>query len=395
MIRLPIYLCHPTHKVGIDWLQFLEFLLAKVVTTKVAIAQIKAQRQKLITVWSAFMNRRTLLNLVGRAGGTAAVLTTLNALGFWNSAATASKRPQLAAGSGEGVKVAILGGGLAGMTAAYELTKAGYTCTVLEARDRAGGRCWTLRGGDTVAEIDSQQTCPFEIAEDLYINPGPARIPHHHTHLLGYCKEFGVPLQVIVNENRGAYFQDDEAFGGQPMMNRRVVNDTRGYIAELLAKAVSKNALDQEISEEDKEQLLKLVKSFGALDKDYLYKGTARSSYKQPRGAGLTPGERYEILPMSELLKSAFWEYKLQFGEGCDQAATMLQPIGGMDQIAKAFERQVGQLIQYNVEVSQIRKTSAGVQIVYTDKTTATPATLEANFAICTFPLSVLKDIDC
>ncbi len=65
------------------------------------------------------------------------------------------------------------------MCSAYELGKVGYDCQILEARDRSGGRCWTLRGGDSFTEIDGQtQTVQFD--SDLYFNTGPARIPYHH-----------------------------------------------------------------------------------------------------------------------------------------------------------------------------------------------------------------------
>lgn len=50
-------------------------------------------------------------------------------------------------GSGSGKKVIILGGGLAGMTTAYELSKAGYNYTILEARGHAGSRCRSIRKG--------------------------------------------------------------------------------------------------------------------------------------------------------------------------------------------------------------------------------------------------------
>ena len=49
--------------------------------------------------------------------------------------------------AGPGTKVAIIGSGLAGMTVAYELGKRGYICTVLEARNRSGGRVQTIRRG--------------------------------------------------------------------------------------------------------------------------------------------------------------------------------------------------------------------------------------------------------
>jgi monoamine oxidase len=340
------------------------------------------------------MNRRTLLKLVGRAGGTAAVLTTMNAMGLLHTKATANTRPNLVSQSGEGTRVVILGAGIAGLTAAYELSKAGYSCTVLEARDRAGGRNWTVRGGDLIRETDSQQTCPFAADPNLYFNTGPARLPHHHTNILGYCKELGVPLEVIVNDNRAAYFQDDAAFDGQPMLNRRISNDSRGYMAELLAKAINKNALDDDLTVEDKERILEFVTGFGDLDADYLYKGSGRAGYTTPPGAAMVSGTRYDPIDLSELLNSDFWRFKLSFAEGFNQAATMLQPIGGMDQIVAGFERQVGRLIQYNAEVTQIRKTGDGVRIVYTDLSNGTDSAVAADFAICTLPLSVLAGID-
>ncbi|EHB55518.1 protoporphyrinogen oxidase [Mycolicibacterium rhodesiae JS60] len=48
---------------------------------------------------------------------------------------------------------AVIGGGAAGMAAAYELKKAGFAVTVFEARDRVGGRIWTVRKGDFVMDL--------------------------------------------------------------------------------------------------------------------------------------------------------------------------------------------------------------------------------------------------
>ena len=65
-------------------------------------------------------------------------------------------------GRAPGVRVVILGGGLAGMTVAYELGKVGYDCRVLEARARPGGRVFTVRRGTVSEEEGSSQTAAFD-----------------------------------------------------------------------------------------------------------------------------------------------------------------------------------------------------------------------------------------
>src|SRR3954462_10451282 len=98
------------------------------------------------------LTRRAFVNLAGRAGGVAAVYSTMMAMGLLPTPAAYAGPPALAPGSGRGRRVVILGAGIAGMTAAHELIKAGFDCVVLEARARPGGRCWTLHGGDRIEE---------------------------------------------------------------------------------------------------------------------------------------------------------------------------------------------------------------------------------------------------
>lgn len=63
------------------------------------------------------------------------------------------------------MKIVVVGGGLAGLTAAWELTKLGHTCTVLEARDRVGGRTWSqqLDNGE-ITERGGEYIFPTEFA---------------------------------------------------------------------------------------------------------------------------------------------------------------------------------------------------------------------------------------
>ena len=81
---------------------------------------------------------------------------------------------------GPAKKVLVLGAGMAGLVAAYELTQLGHDVTVLEARTRPGGRVHTLRE-------------PF--SDGLYADEGAARIPEHHDLTLKYVKQFELPLE--------------------------------------------------------------------------------------------------------------------------------------------------------------------------------------------------------
>jgi monoamine oxidase len=358
--------------------------------------------------------RRDFLAGIGRAAGSAAMLKTMAAMGLAASAAgcgsssaspgapvtpvprpaAPSPRPgDWPANAGAGSSVIILGAGIAGMTTAYEMTRLGYACTVLEATSMAGGRNRTIRAGDTIAETDSSQTCSFDPDSDLYFNPGPARIPHHHEFLLGYCREFDVSLEAFINDNRAALMHSDSAFGGQPQIARRVIADTRGHIASLLATAVNQNALDQELSATDKVNILQMLREFGDLDSQYDYAGTSRGGFPGQEDVGSRRrGELVSPLQLQELIGDAFWQLRLDYPHGLEQQPTMLQPVGGMDRIARAFEARVADDIIYEAVVTEIRKTVDGVSIVYHDRF-GMPLRLEADYCVCTIPATVLRSI--
>ena len=63
----------------------------------------------------------------------------------------------------------------------------------------AGGRNWSLYGGDTYTELGGD-TQKVGFSSGNYVNPGPWRIPYHHRTLLHYCKQFGVALDVPIED---------------------------------------------------------------------------------------------------------------------------------------------------------------------------------------------------
>src|SRR5262249_28072687 len=148
--------------------------------------------------------------------------------------------------AGKDVKVVVLGGGIAGLVSAYELVKAGFHCTLLEARGRPGGRNWTVRNATTVEFVDGMRQTTNYIDSKSYFNAGPARLPSVHKTMLGYCKELDVPVEVFINGNRNSLMVGEKVFGGKPVEQRQIIHDSRGDIAELLAKAVDRGGLDQD-----------------------------------------------------------------------------------------------------------------------------------------------------
>lgn len=330
------------------------------------------------------LTRRVFIQRIAQIGGYSAAFASMQALGLM-PAVGQSPLPQLPSDFGKGKKIIILGGGIAGMTAAYELRKAGFDCTILEARNRPGGRNWTVRDGTKVEFTDGTiQNCDWQ--DGGYLNAGPARIPSIHTHILGYCQELGVRLEVEVNSSRSALMQSPKLNHGDPVQQRQVVHDTRGYLAELLSKAINKHTLDDELSKEESARLLEFLQNFGDL-KDGRYTGTQRAGFITGPGAGPVNPVLHKPLNFSELLAADMTTGEF-YDEQIDWQATMFQPVGGMDRIAYGFAKSLGDMIHYECPVTEITTSSQSVTVAYTKS--GTPQTITADFCICTLPLPIL-----
>ena len=342
------------------------------------------------------MRRRDLLALIGTSAGGAAMYRAMSSLGF--AAESTYAGPIRLDGDPKGATVLILGAGLAGLVAAFELRKAGYRVQVLEYNNRAGGRCWSLRGGDSYTELGgATQRCEF--ASGLYLNPGPWRIPYHHHGVLDYCRRLNVALEPFIQVNNNAWLHSRRAFDGKPQRYREVQADFNGYVAELLAKATSQHKLDEAVTREDQEILLSALRNWGALDANYAYTSNLVSSQK--RGYDKAPGGGVAGAPipskplaLSDLLKSGVWQ-NLFLASNYRFQSTLFQPIGGMDMIARAFIREVNDLIRFNAKVTAIRQDTNGVTVVYEDTTDpGKPLRATADWCLCTIPLPILSQIE-
>ena len=341
-----------------------------------------------IDTMSQTISRRRLLHLVGATAGSAAAYQTAIGLGMMSDAKAIS-RPDLVPVVQGARRVLILGAGIAGLTAAYELSRKGYDCIVLEASHRAGGRNLTLRHGDLVDEIGNPQTCAFDDEPDLYLNAGPARIPGHHTTLLEYCKELGVELAPFINENRNAWVQDDAVFGGKPVRNREYVTDARGFLAELTTKCVSAKHLDAAVTSDDADRLLAFLRAFGDLSPGNLYKGSTRAGLMDVDYT--VPEQLKQVRNLPELLKSGLWQVVMQFGETEDQAAMMMEPVGGMDKVVQGFTAKVGHLVRRHCMVESVMLKEKGVDVVY--RGPQGREKLTADFCLNSIPFQLMAGI--
>ena len=330
--------------------------------------------------------RRDFIERVAACGGSAtAAMLALDLL-----APAAASPPMALEGSGSGTRVVILGAGVAGLCAAYELGKAGYVCTVLEARSRPGGRVWTVRTGDRHTESDgSVQTARF--TEGAYLNPGPARVPQHHV-TMDYYREFGVAVEQFGNINMNAYYHSTKA---PPELQRIRAREAEfsilGYTSELLAKAVAQSALDAPMTREDKEKLLDFLAMNGSLDKNFTYVNRGSGGYTELPAAGDQAGVTADPLDLMALIRAGFGEFS-RGGREITQQPTMFQPVGGIDALPRAFAARLRDRVHYNATVAEIRKTAGGVRVAYTNAQ-GSPAAIDAAYCICTIPFPVLRTI--
>ncbi|MEJ0023810.1 MAG: FAD-dependent oxidoreductase [Alphaproteobacteria bacterium] len=213
------------------------------------------------------VTRRNFLNRLGAVAEPARCSGLCRTMGLL--ATEAAARPlALPANCGAGSSVVILARGMRASSSAYELERAGFKVTLIEARERVGGRNWTIRGG---ARVQNERKKPIRSApgaDGMYFNAGPARLPSHHQGVLDYAKAWACrwrlrstpPLILSAAVQRRA---DAPAHGDQRY--------ARTHLRTCLAKAINKGALDQDMTVEEKQRLMPFLKAYGDLADDMTF----------------------------------------------------------------------------------------------------------------------------
>jgi len=325
------------------------------------------------------LTRRDVLTKIALFGGSASLIQAMGILGIGQIASPAFAGipydPIASSDVGKGKKVAIIGAGLSGLTAAYELSLQGFECRIFEADNRPKGRTFTVRpdgSPDSWYQESGRdaEVCNFNEIDgkgSLYFEAGAGRIPTHHTTVLEYCKKFDVKLESFIFASRENLLRSDSFNKGQPVSVRHFKHNLRAYLAEIFRTA-HPACLESEMTQEDLDKLSsvglnKFSEAFGDLDQCGNYTNRSRAGYKVPPGAGNTKGEYYEPFVFEDMLKAdTIWSDQLFNDMRHYWQTSLMQPVGGIDKIAEAFMRQatpsgarIGNLIRLSRKVVNIK----------------------------------------
>jgi monoamine oxidase len=261
-------------------------------------------------------------------------------------------------------RVIVVGAGLAGLTAAYELGRAGFDVTVLEARDRIGGRVYTVRE-------------PFRAGQ--HAEAGGEYVDVVHRRVRAYCSKFGLPLE---NATRGFAGLDDVVYVGgrrEPLgrfKTHRSTRDTDRFyrlIYELGRRLDPGNPVGTKPKLDSRSVGWAIDQIDPSERGRVLLEGYVRDDYAaQPQDLSLltyATGEKvYESVPDRDI-------EKFRIG-------------GGNSRLPQAFAARLEGGVRLSIPVDAIAQSDTGVEVQ------AAGQTFEAEFCVLAAPLPALRNVD-
>lgn len=266
----------------------------------------------------------------------------------------------------------VVGAGLAGLTAAFELLESGFRVTVLEARDRVGGRVWTIRDA-----FQRGQTA----------DAGGEFIDSYHTDLLHYVRCFGLRLVPIRGTRRyyfGGQFIPADEFWADPGRFGLAAHVSRDWltfqasVAEAAAGITPPEAPWATIDPAfDRVSLWEWAGQLGVhpdlqclldlvVTGDYAIDPDRLSAAQYLRDEAMLKGVK----------EAGFHHYRLA---------------GGTDQLPQAFAAALGDRIRLGTEVIRIAQTANGVEV--TARIAGSTVQVEAGYLVCALPATTLRRI--
>lgn len=270
------------------------------------------------------------------------------------------------------VRIAIVGGGIAGLSAAYHLKRAGLRAELYEAQPRIGGRIntrHTVLGGRLTTEV------------------GASFIDSDHTDMLRLAKTFGIGMWDTMAKSE-AKLQPAYYFGGKMRWNEEVLAAMKPFVARIARdqnKAVANsyksfNKLAGELDHQSADEYLKEIGVSGWL---YDFLDVALMTEM-----GTELHKLSALQAFGELGTNTSGPYDL-FGSSDQRYATK----GGNHQIPAALAEQVENQIHMNYWMESVRKTASG-DYELTFSTPGGVKTVTADYVIMTIPFKVLRDLE-
>jgi monoamine oxidase len=273
-------------------------------------------------------------------------------------------------------KVTIIGAGLAGLCAAYELAQAGHQVTIFEARERPGGRVWTLRD-------------PF--SEGLYAEAGAETFGDTHTYVQHYVKQFNLTVMPTFSTGklRSLYYVQGHRF-----IPGRTTNE---WPLKLPADELKLNwsALSRKYVEPAVKDIGDPLAP-GWPSREVLEKYDRISFAEMLAKRGASP----ETINLLKIGYSDVWDN----GTGADSALctlrdeaigrNMKEPVriqGGNDQLPKAFAGKLEGSIHYSAALVSIEQHGKGVTATIEQR--GRRDRVSADYLICAIPFTVLRSI--
>ena len=309
--------------------------------------------------------------------------------------------------------VLVLGAGLAGLSAAYQLVNAGHDVTLLEAKPTPGGRVHTLRE-------------PF--IQNQVAEAGAMFVPGHHTLTIGYVEMLGLPLLEItaqatdtISYLRGTRVghpsaanavwpvpltQTEQANGALGLWTSYVIPAATGQLGDPRALGWPPEVLVKFDNQTFAEFLRSENASPGAIE---ILQGGYFGLFGDGMDAvcaldvlrdialqldGVPPHVKKGIFAASEVPAPVAESLRLAAGGTLDaaQAALLCFTIqGGNDQLPKglAATPQLAHRIEYGIAIRRIEDTGNGVRV-----TSEGGRSWEAERAIVAIPYSVLREVE-